>query len=106
MPTGIIGAFLIKPESKAALRGRIEKMLDLAFDSARLKSEPDYLAVELAEATAENVVAGSVLAHNIYTTDGRMYLPAGSELTPRITNLLRDLSELGTISPVVRVNER
>ena len=50
-----------------------------------------------------NEEAGSILAHDIYTTDGRSYLPAGSEVTVRITTLLRDLCELGNISSELRI---
>ena len=53
--------------------------------------------------SVNEVLPGSILAHDVYTTDGRSYLPAGADLTPRITTLLRDLYELGTISSEVRI---
>ncbi|NQU58380.1 MAG: response regulator [Rhodospirillales bacterium] len=37
----------------------------------------------------------AILARDIYTADGRLFIHAGTELTPRIVSILSDLHELG-----------
>ena len=43
---------------------------------------------------AIEIPEGSTLARDIYTTDGRLYMYAGSRLTGKIISMLRDLQKL------------
>ena len=72
-------------------------------DARITESLPATFAGSSKTVSVNEVEAGSILAHDIYTTDGRSYLPAGSEVTVRITTLLRDLCELGNISSELRI---
>jgi len=41
------------------------------------------------------VPPGSVLARDIFTADGRLYLHAGAQLSERMVSILQDLDQLG-----------
>jgi len=49
-------------------------------------------------ANISDLSPGTILADNLYTSDGRLYLQAGAVISERLTSLLQDLSELGTVS--------
>ncbi len=42
-----------------------------------------------------SVQPGAVLTRDIYTADGRLYLHAGAQLSPRMVSILNDLDQLG-----------
>jgi len=45
----------------------------------------------------DDIPPNSLVTRNLYLSDGRIYLPAGSRMTPRVIALLRDLYDLGNI---------
>jgi len=51
----------------------------------------------------DEIPDGSNLARDLFLSDGRLYLPVGSELTPRIIAIIRDLHELGNIDQDIHI---
>ena len=43
---------------------------------------------------ASEIPEGATLTRDIYTTDGRLYMYAGAELTGKVISILRDLQDL------------
>ena len=68
----------------------------------RQVSGPEKLAATTSNNTrlinTSDLSAGNILADNLYTSDGRLYLQAGAVISERLTSLLQDLCELGTVS--------
>ena len=43
---------------------------------------------------ASEIPEDAILTRDIYTTDGRLYMYAGAELTGKVVSILRDLQDL------------
>ena len=118
-----IGAFVVKPVSKATLTTRIAKALGEPRDA---KPEPQYAAVDIdtvskalllshkpvggakprtdrmntahgVKLRLESVPVGAVLAQDIRGPDGELLLSRGSMLSERFLRRLRDLSGVARI---------
>lgn len=46
------------------------------------------------ECALNDVPQGSILAKDVHTADGRLFMHAGAQLTPRVISILQDLREL------------
>jgi CheY-like chemotaxis protein len=53
-----------------------------------------------------DLVDGDIVTRNVYTTDGRLYLHAGTEVGPRVNAILRDLHVLKNINSDIWILER
>lgn len=66
-------------------------------------SKPPQLPEGVSEkrVVPSKVTAGAVLTRDIYTADGRLYLHAGAQVSPRMVSILNDLDQLGHMTSEV-----
>ncbi len=93
-PPGVFANFSPTPEND----GRT-----MAFDSEGPPTERFTQAMKGIAGWEKPVPAGEIpegviLTRDIYTTDGRLYMYAGAELTGKVISILRDLQDLENLT--------
>ena len=69
---------------------------DEAEESERIIEKPATTkALKGYECALNDIPEGAILAKDVHTADGRLFMHAGAQLTPRIISILFDLLELG-----------